>query len=431
MQALDDSPSSKQKPFKKPVNQYKSFKTLSSVKQIRNMRTLNTPKKKKVTSVHKLEEFANDMSLIINGFLSSHGNQKKVKLFIQTFEHWLNGTYLDVLLIIRQFSDFNLFDHINVSCTYHDKMTQKEISQKTEMISIRNNIALSILVVAKEIEYCEKIGEIDFNQKEPLFSDLRFLNPLIERFKTLIIETDSHFSVSVDVELFFLAILDYKDKARMIKQKFTQYFKDLIIDCNIPKYNFDYFLTIAVDKHEFLEYTTEELILLRRIFRNAALRNFYFGIEYLLKTVDYSYILSEGRIWKCIGMKMQPFNVYNLWVLYEEKIDEIREVDLRETLSLEYEEKIASLNKLLSVFTKEQKISDEYNRILYEKKSYEKEIQLYNVTCLKEVLVIFFQSDLKELVLYFFQEYLNSSEEQKIPIEIFEICLDYDEDISM
>ena len=81
----------------------------------------------------------------------------------------------------------------NSLSVYTENMPQKEFEAKKKMITIRNNILLNILIIAKELEISEKEGEIDFEQKEPLFSDLRFLNPFIEKFKNIIIDSENKF----------------------------------------------------------------------------------------------------------------------------------------------------------------------------------------------------------------------------------------------
>ena len=201
--------------------------------------------------------------------------------------------------------------------------------------------------------------------------------------------------------------------------------------------NFNDFLNVTLEKTKFSELSDEELIIIRKILNNAAIRNFYFGLEYLMKDTEFCFVLSEGRIWKNIGINMEPYKVYNLWSMYEESIEDIRNTDLRETLSIEYEDRLKVITVKITAFKiqatdKESLLmNEEYLTLLYEKKNVLKEIYLYTVTCLKELIVIFFRNELKGLVLYFFDEYRNTRGETKVPIDIYEICLDYDEDISI
>jgi hypothetical protein len=170
-----------------------------------------------IKSLNDIEIINDNMSLIASYFLQNYYNQKKVDNFLHNFESFLGSDYIDILLLMREFHDFNLLDYLNIQAKYFPNMKQKEFIQKKQMIIIRNNIILSIIIVAKELQECERTGEIDFNQNEYLFEDLNFLNPLIENFKNLIIDNDNSFQVSYEVEILFFALLGFKDKSRLIK----------------------------------------------------------------------------------------------------------------------------------------------------------------------------------------------------------------------
>ena len=422
---------------KAPIKSFKRFKTLKSIPSKDKLSKPPSFFKKKINSVTDIENISENISIIINYFFDNYPNQERIGNFIAQYENFFTQNYIDVLIIMKEFNDFNIFDFLQISTVYTENMPQKEFEAKKKMITIRNNILLNILIIAKELEISEKEGEIDFEQKEPLFSDLRFLNPFIEKFKNIIIDSENKFNVSYEVEVFFFAILGYKDKSRIIKQKFNQYFKDFLANISITKMNFNDFLNVTLEKTKFSELSDEELIIIRKILNNAAIRNFYFGLEYLMKDTEFCFVLSEGRIWKNIGINMEPYKVYNLWSMYEESIEDIRNTDLRETLSIEYEDRLKVITVKITAFKiqatdKESLLmNEEYLTLLYEKKNVLKEIYLYTVTCLKELIVIFFRNELKGLVLYFFDEYRNTRGETKVPIDIYEICLDYDEDISI
>ena len=423
------------------------------VKKLKTLRHLNTSYnkrksfkqsipfhffKKKITSVSDIQNINDNINIITSYFLDNHPDHDRTRLFLNTYEPFLSGSLVDILLLIKFFPDFNIFDFLLVSTHLSEHYTPKELETKTTMISIRNNILMSIIVVAKELELCEKEGEIDFGQPELLFEDLRFLNPLIEKFKNIIIDCDSKFTVNFDVELFFFTILGYKDKARIIKQKYNQYFKDLLLNSNIQTLTINDFLNITLEKEHFINLSDEEILLFRKILDNAAKRDFYFGIEYLMKDAEFCFFFSEGRIWKDIGIHMEAFQVFNLWSIYEDSIDQIRNMDVRETLAIEYDERIRKINIEINTIKEKYKsnpdmlfIDEEYNKLIYNKKTLLKEIHLYSVSCLKELFVIFFRYELKALVLFFFDEYKNNRGYHKVPLDIYEICLDYDEDISI
>ena len=390
---------------------------------------------KKIKSVGDIEMISDNITLITSYFFQNYPDQTKVESFVDKYSIWLGGGYLDILLTMKEFKDFNIFDYINVTSNYNNNMSDNDKNYRKQMITIRNNIILSTIVVARELEECERNGEIDFEQSEPIFNDLRFLNYMVEKFKNIIIERDNVFNVDYDVELLFFALLGFKDKSRIIKQKFNYYFKNLEIDLGLNTANFNDFLNITVEKSKFYELSDEEILVYRRILNDAAKRDFYYGIEFLMRNQEFCFLLSEGRIWKNIGIKMEPFKVYNLWSMYEEHIEEIYKTDLRETLDLEYQEKLKCLNQKLAEFSNniDARINnyDTYNKLIFDKKTLMKEIYLFCVNSLKDLMIVFFRYDLKELILYFFDEYKNTRGENKIEQEIYEIVLDYDEDIAI
>ena len=422
---------------KKIKNKKLSFTQLhqkSPVKEIKEP-TQKTVYLKKIKNVGDIEMISDNITLITSYFFQNYPDQLKVEQFVDKYSIWLGGGYLDILLTMKEFRDFNIFDYINITTTYNDKLTENELKHKKQIITIRNNIVLSTIVVARELEECERNGEIDFEQNEPIFNDLRFLSSMVEKFKNLIIERDNVFDVDYDVELLFFALLGFKDKSRIIKQKFNSYFKSLENDLSLSSVNFNDFLNVTVEKGKFYELSDEEILIYRRILNDAAKRDFYYGIEFLMRNQEFCFLLSEGRIWKNIGMKMEPYKVYNLWTMYEEHIEDIYKSDLRETLDLEYQEKLKSLNQKLSKYSNniEARINnyEAYNKLIFEKKSYMKEIYLFCVNSLKDLIIVFFRYDLKELVLYFFDEYKNTRGENRIEQEIYETVLDYDEDIAI
>ena len=422
---------------KKIKNKKLSFTQLHQKSPVKELKepTQKTVYLKKIKSVGDIEMISDNITLITSYFFQNYPDQTKVEQFVDKYSVWLGGGYLDILLTMKEFRDFNIFDYINITTTYNDKLTENELKHKKQIITIRNNIVLSTIVVARELEECERNGEIDFEQNEPIFNDLRFLSSMVEKFKNLIIERDNVFDVDYDVELLFFALLGFKDKSRIIKQKFNSYFKSLENDLSLSSVNFNDFLNVTVEKGKFYELSDEEILIYRRILNDAAKRDFYYGIEFLMRNQEFCFLLSEGRIWKNIGMKMEPYKVYNLWTMYEEHIEDIYKSDLRETLDLEYQEKLKSLNQKLSKYSNniEARINnyEAYNKLIFEKKSYMKEIYLFCVNSLKDLIIVFFRYDLKELVLYFFDEYKNTRGENRIEQEIYETVLDYDEDIAI
>lgn len=388
-----------------------------------------------IQRLKELQSFESMIPKIVNSFLSNHQDQTKATLFKFRFKNHLQGSYLDILLLLREFPDFSIYNYISVTSNTDIFTQDKKETLKLLFIS-RNNIILNILLIATEYHFDEINKEISFGEDNYIFNDLSFLNSTIDELRNLIIDDNQAITIEYDVELFFLALLGFKELSNMIKQKHFKYFKYFLEECDLSSsMTFELFLNVTLTKKEFNEYKTEEIILFRKILNNTAKRKLYYGIRFLLKNVEYSYLLSEGRIWKSIGQKLSHDQVYNLWLAYREYLDLLRNTDLKETLSIEYKKRLILLSLEIKINENTHKktpdMSEKLKRMYYLESKLSKEIQLYHVTCLKELLVIFFQNDLKELVQYFFDEFKLSKKDIKIPIDIYEICLDYDEDISM
>ena len=137
---------------------------------------------------------------------------------------------------------------------------------------------------------------------------------------------------------------------------------------------------------------------------------------------------------------------------YEENLEKIKKADLKETLGHEYKIKINSIKgerKLYQFFRDNNrgKFEDNNNnsnpcdkeasynlimgRLNHDLEKLIDEIHLYFVTSLRDLLTIFFKCELKELVMYFFDQFKKDKNNFYIPLEIYEISLEYDEDISI
>ena len=199
---------------------------------------------KKISTLKDIENLYNNITVISFSFFNSNNYVEEKEKFKEKFQPFLNGTYfngyLDILLIMREFpNEFNIFEYLNLDLYLYD-MNDIRIREQKLMIIIRNNIILTLLVVATELFSLEKEGKINFYKNNTyfeknkdeindgyIFDDLSFLNKLIEQFKNLINEIDnSIYKIELDVEVFFLALLGYKNKAKIIKQKHFEYFKN-------------------------------------------------------------------------------------------------------------------------------------------------------------------------------------------------------------
>ena len=466
----------------------------------------------KFTTISELENFEESIGDITSKFLSNHPNTTKVMNFkSKYYKQDFQGNYIEIILLIKHFPEFNLMDYISASpLTHYTKTETRKLNQA------RNNIILSILTIAKECQILEKNNLLsrdniylytspkqnilkhqernmallsfdnkdisksgsDFNLNkshdsnehengdnnyEPIFGDLSFLNNLLDELKLLIIEEGSAlmtFNINskslpgcatprvgkskikdttkmsefdYDVEIFFLSLLEYKNDARVIGQKFSQAFRDYIAGLNIQnKITLETLITRTTEKENYNDYTESEIVLIRKILSNSAIRKFYYGFEFLLKINPFNIFMSEGRIWKNIGMYMNKEQVYVLWTIYENNIVSVRHAQLKTTIEIEHNSKITNIKKNIYLLkSKNNKDSKLKKKLKLKVNELEKEKNLFFVTCLKELIVIFFQYDLKELVMYFFEQYESRRKEPKVPLDIYEICLDYDEDISI
>lgn len=403
-----------------------------------------TRNNRRISSLTDIEYISSHVAIMSQAFLSNYHNRKKVSVFKEKYQKDFDNGYIELLLTIHEFPDFNIFDYLSINEHQNSASLDLTDAQKAEerlLISLRNNIILSLIITAteKHLELTEDDPNTLSDFKKNVFNDLSFISAIIERFKCIIIESENVFNVEYDVEVLFLALLGYQEKAKIIKQKHNGYFKKFIREANLNGLlTFDIFLSQTIEKSSFNSLTDSELIIYRKIMNNAALRKFYLGLDFLVKNREFCYIMAEGRIWKNIGKKLSHDEVYNLWSIYYEDIQSIRETNLRNTLVFEYKYTLDYLSNQMKYFhgLNKKKMTDnekEYlKRLRYKKQKYIDETHLYFVTCLKELLVIFFKANLKELVMHFFTKNKESNHGRlTVPIDIYEICLDYDEDISL
>ena len=82
--------------------------------KVRFKRKTNTTYNKKITSLSEIEHIEENISEITTRFLQNNPNVPKVIQFRNKYKHLLQGSYIDLILIIKDFPDFNLFDYITV-----------------------------------------------------------------------------------------------------------------------------------------------------------------------------------------------------------------------------------------------------------------------------------------------------------------------------
>ena len=362
---------------------------------------------KKITSSKEMETLGEDISIISKKFIESFPISSRIENFQNKYKNHLNGSYVDIVLLIKEFPEFNIFDYLGI-VTFNN-MTNTE---KKKLFQARNNILLSILLVAKQNQLFERISlskkknntnlynkpikssKFKFNntvqpilnnnnnsnnnnKDETIFQNLNFLNNIADNIKKLLIDENSvecvssnissplvrkHFSENklnktnsnedldydYEVELFFLALLDYKDKARVIKQKNIYYFNNFIDDLNLPnKFNLDKIINEISIYRDISQLNPSELIFLRKILSNSAKRKLYHGIEFFTCSSTLNIYLSEGRIWKNIGLFFKRKNLFDLWIKYEKRIEKDKYLRQTQTILMEYGKKLTFLNNEL------------------------------------------------------------------------------------
>ena len=108
--------------------------------------TFNSIKKKqfiynkKITSAKDMERISEDISIIQKKFFRNFHDYSRIFNFKNKYKYYLNESYTDIVLLIKEFPEFNIFEYINIMS--FNNMSNIE---KKKLIHARNNILLSIL----------------------------------------------------------------------------------------------------------------------------------------------------------------------------------------------------------------------------------------------------------------------------------------------
>lgn len=252
-----------------------------------------------------MEGLEDNINIIRTKYFEKTENLFKAKEFRDKYHKFLNGGYLDLLLLIKEYPDFNLFDFINSDFNLKNQEGSRSKIMKKRHNTLRNNLFLRILIEATNII------AICHERYHTIFEDLSFLMPHIEAFKNILCEQDKSDSSEVDVEVFFMTILGFKDKAQTIVVKFYDYFKKFIrdfSDSDAGAKNIFENLDVIVQK-SYEELSDKELIVIRKILNNSAKRKFYRGIEFLCESDLFCFSMTEGRIWRSIIKYLEPIQI--------------------------------------------------------------------------------------------------------------------------
>jgi hypothetical protein len=250
--------------------------------------------KKSFMNIINLEGVEENINLIRTKYFEKGENLLKAEEFREKYHKFLNGGYLDLLLLMKEYPDFNIFDYINADMSlYHDEGTKTKLMRK-KMLTQQNNLFLRVLIEASQFYNNYKNNMI--------LDDMSFLKPHIDIFKNMMCEREKSDTLEIDVEVFFLSILGYKEKAKTIVVKFYDYFKKFMRDFSDSDFQtkiiFENLDTIS-DK-DYIDLSDTELIVLRKIINNCIKRKFYRGIEFLCQNEIFCLVMTEGRIWKSV-----------------------------------------------------------------------------------------------------------------------------------
>ncbi len=229
-----------------------------------------------------IADFDDNIIIIINSFLDKHPNRYKSEKFKAEFlnlEDFNNINFYEILYdVMKEFSDFNIFDFFNNN--YILPLNEKQKQDAINYYSIRNNIFLRILIECK------------INDDE-----ISYLDKHVEKFVKINLE--NVVQIDIDLDYFFLNLLGYKDKGKQFILKNLDYFKYFVIDYKELKDSLDIFGKIAFDK-EFFLMNSDEIIIIRQILNNMVKRKFFHGLQLLSINLTFACLMLEGRIWKSI-----------------------------------------------------------------------------------------------------------------------------------
>ena len=365
-----------------------------------------------------------NISLISTYFKATYQDQASVKKFNEKFKG-VEG-YEEILLLMHEFKDFNIFDYLNIQTNNLILLTKEQKEEQKKNISKRNNIILSLLIEHENLKEKEEKGLIHYNNLLiRMFDNNIYLFPLLENFKMILSKMIAN-EISYEVELLIFCLLDYYDYAHYILHYHTSYFKDFLAQIGIKDYDLSKFIKI-ISNHEYSNLQMEEILIVRKTINSMAERDFYLGINKIVSNKTLCYLANEGRLWKNIGTYMGPYDAYQLWKTYKNKIMEGINITYMRTIELEYKSQIKEVEEKLKEFEKDPLLKkekqEEYKKLNFTLDNLHDDISLSSIYDIETLLLIFFKYLLKDVVLFFLDS-MNDLDQK-----IFEICMAFDEDI--
>ena len=411
----------------------------------------------------------NDVSILVNQYLDNYQNNVQVELFKKKYSSLIElySGYIYLILLMKEFPDFDIINYLVIPYGITD-LSKNKSGKRNKMICKRNNIFLSIIIIANKLKKKEITNELlqEFNE-----NDFEFIETLVEKFKNVLLD-NGNIRISYEVEIVLLSLLNYKTIAESILLKYNSYCKELLKNIGAEDIDINYslknFLNDTLYKNKIEEFSNSEIIIYRKVINSTAKRDFYFGVEFLIKKGENALLAAEGRIWRTIGSIMAPEKVYKLWKIHSKLLndiafsngEEVEDLNFISTIKIEYSKKIMKLVEDEDKFAKNKSLKEdkkeEYKIFNHHKHSISKDINLPFVKSFPDLLLVFFKYNLKSLVMYFLDKQRKQNKEMglnsntnpnfntfirrenrketedaknKLNIDIFETCLIYDEDI--
>ena len=415
----------------------KDNKKNSIMKRAKTLQTLKKCKSQTNESFEKSEFFIGqkidmellniNISLLATYFKSIYPDQVRMKNFCDEFKNKNIEGYEEILLLMKEFKDFNVFDYLNIS--YYPNsffLTKEKLEERNKNICKRNNIILSLLIEHEYLKEKEDRGIIIYRKNMKMFDRTEFLFPLLENFKTILVNL-KHDEIAFEVEVLIFALLDYYEYAQYIYHCHIKYFNEFLNKIGLKDYDFNKFLKI-INEQNFDNIEKEEILIFRKTINSMAERDFFLGIDRIIKNEKLCKLVNEGRLWKTIGNTMEPYDIFNLWEEYKKQID-LGNIFImnKKTIDIEYSQQVKNIKDEIKKYDKDRLLKkqkfEEYKKLKYNLDILQREIYLPYVYGLEDLFLIFFKYHLKNVVMYFVDNL------KELNIKIFEMCLAFDEDI--
>jgi hypothetical protein len=367
-----------------------------------------------------------NISLLASYFKSVYPDQMRIKKFNDDFKDKNIEGYEEILLLMKEFKDFNIFDYLSISSANTFFLNKEKQEERNKSIIKRNNIILSLLIEHEYLKEKEDKGLLVYKNNMKMFQRTEFLLPLLENFKTILVHLNLN-EISIEVEVLIFALLDYYEYAKLIYKCHVKYFESFLKKIGLADYDFNKFLKV-INNQDIDNLEKEDILIFRKIINSMAERDFFLGLDRIMTNDKLCKLANEGRLWKNIANNMEPYDIFKLWCEYKKQVDLGNIFILnKKTIDIEYSQKIKETKDELKKYNKDPILKNEkkedFKKLMNSLDSLQKEILLPFVFDLETLFLIFFKYNLKNVAMYFVDNL------KELDLKIFEMCLAFDEDI--